>query len=280
MKMIKLNNGYKIPQLGLGTFLMTEDEVKKVIPEAIKIGYRLFDTAQMYDNEAYIGEALKAVNLKRDEYYIVSKLMFHHSISKTKELIEKSLVDLKTDYIDLFLIHWPNHDDKINIRTWKVLEEYYKKGVFKAIGVSNFTRYQLLMLLEESSVIPAVNQVEFHPGLTQEPLERFLKAKNIQLMGYGPLMRGGVFETPFKETLEEVGKKHHATVAQTAIAWGLNRDVIMIPKTSTKERLKENFQAKDIKLSPEEVLKINGRNRGKRTYTDPANTIHNVLMDD
>lgn len=280
MKMIKLNNGYKIPQLGLGTFLMTEDEVKDIIPEAIKVGYRLFDTAQMYHNEVYIGQALKNVNLKRDEYYLVSKLMYHHSVEKTKKLIEKSLADLQTDYIDLFLIHWPNHDDKINIRTWKVLEEYYKKGVFKAIGVSNFTRYQLLKLLEEATVIPAVNQVEFHPGLTQEPLEKFLKSKNIQLMGYGPLMRGGVFQEPYAKTLEEIGKKHHASIAQIAISWGLNRDVIMIPKTSTKKRLKENFQSKDIKLSLEEISKINKLNRGRRVYTDPANTIHNILTED
>lgn len=280
MKMMKLNNGYEIPMLGLGTFLMTDEQAYETITNAIKIGYRLFDTAQMYKNEQGVGKALKESNLKREEYYLVSKLVFHHSIETTKKMIEQSLKDLKTNYIDLFLIHWPNHDSSINIRTWKVLEEYYKKGIFKAIGVSNFTRFQLLELLNEAEIIPAVNQIEMHPGLTQEPVKAFLNEKEIKLMSYGPLMRGGVFLSPYKETLDEVGSKYNLTTAQTVIAWGLNKDIIMIPKTVTTERLKENFMAFDVVMKEEDILKINKLNRGKRVYTDPANTTYGALLED
>lgn len=278
--MIKLNNGYKIPKIGLGTFLMTESEAKEVIPLAIETGYRLFDTAQMYDNEKALGKALKKSNLKREEYYIVSKLMYHHNENKTEEFILKSLKDLQTDYLDLFLIHWPNHDNKINLRTWKVLEKFYEKGVFKAIGVSNFTRYQLLELLKEAKVKPAVNQIEMHPLLNQEATFKFLKEKDIQLMGYGPFARGNIFKSPYKEAISEIGDKYNLTVAQAVVAWGANRNIIMIPKTVTKSRLDENFKAASVKLSQEDILKINSLNRGRRFYTDPANTIHGDLKTD
>lgn len=278
--MIKLNNGYKMPRLGLGTFLMTDEQAQVIIPEALKVGYKHIDTAQMYNNEKGIGKALKASGAKRNTYYITTKLMYHHSVNKTKELIEQSLKDLQTDYIDLFLIHWPNHDNKINIRTWKVLEEYYEKGIFKAIGVSNFTRYQLLELLKEAKVKPAVNQIEMHPALTQEPVKKFLDKLDIKAISYGPLMRGGVFESPYVEVLGEIAEKYNVSIAQLVVAWGLKRGFMMIPKTTTKARLQENYDSLKIDLSDEDVLKINSLNRGRRFYTDPANTIHNVLTED
>ncbi len=278
--MIKLNNGYMMPKLGLGTFLMTEEEALNIIPMALKTGYKHIDTAQMYNNEMAIGKALKASGINRSEYFITSKLMFHHTVGKTRSLIEQSLKDLQTDYIDLFLIHWPNHDNAINIRTWKVLEEYYKKGVFKAIGVSNFTRYQMIELLKHADVVPAANQIEMHPGLSQQPTKEFLDNLDIRLISYGPLMRGGVFEKPYKETLEILADKYKATIPQIVIAWGLKRGIMMIPKTKTEERLQENFDALKVDLSEEDVLLINSLNRGKRVYTDPANTIHNKLIED
>lgn len=279
IKMIKLNNGYYMPKLGLGTFLMTEEEVMTVIPEALKVGYKHIDTAQMYNNEKAIGKALKASGIKRNKYFITSKLMYHHSINKTKELIEQSLKDLQTNYIDLFLIHWPSHNNEINIRTWQVLEEYYEKGIFKAIGVSNFTRYQLTELLKEAKIKPAVNQVEMHPALTQEPLKDFLDNLNIQMISYGPLMRGGVFESPYLESLNEIAQKYNSTIPQLVIAWGLKRNIMMIPKTSSKQRLKENYNALNVNITNEDMLKINSLNRGRRVYTDPANTIHNKLIE-
>lgn len=165
--MIKLRNGVLIPKLGLGTYKMTnKEETKRVILDAIEVGYRHFDTAQMYGNEAYIGEALKSSGLKRNEYYITTKLHNHHSKEETRKRIDQSLKDLQTDYIDLLLIHWPNHDDKVNQNTWKVFEEYYEKGIVRAIGISNFSRYQMEKLFENIKIKLFVNQIEFHLALS------------------------------------------------------------------------------------------------------------------
>lgn len=273
--MIKLRNGVLIPNLGLGTFLMNDDnETIRVINEAIEVGYRHFDTAQMYHNEHAIGQALTNSGLKREEYYITTKLMHHHSPEKTIELIEKSLKDLQTDYLDLLLIHWPNHDKAVNLSTWKIFERFYKSGKVKAIGVSNFTRFQLLELIKEADVIPHVNQVEHHPNLSQIPLKKFMDEYSINLMGYGPLMRGHLFDDNIKNVLEPIALNHNASIPQIAIAWGLHKGLIMIPKTVTKERLIQNFKAKDIKLTKEEVEKIDSINTGRRFYADPANNVY------
>lgn len=279
MKMIKFYNGYKMPQLGLGTFLMTENEVSLVVKTALDVGYRHFDTAQMYGNEQALGKALKNSGYKREEYFITTKLQFHHSVEETIKRIEKSFVDLQTDYIDLFLIHWPNWDDQINIRTWKVLEQYYEKGLFKAIGVSNFTRYQLELLLKAAKIKPMVNQIETHPGLSQVPTKAYLDEKEIKMISYGPLMRGGLNNEPYLSILNKIAIKHQATKEQIAIAWGLNRGLMMIPKTINTKRLLENFQAQNIYLTEEEMKLIFNLNRGKRLYTDPANTIHGDLLE-
>lgn len=278
--MIKLRNGIKIPKLGLGTYKNSDEvETIKVILEAIEVGYRHFDTAQWYYNESFIGNALKQSNLKREEYYLTTKLKYHHNKEKTRELINKSLQDLQVDYVDLLLIHWPNHDDNINISTWEVFEEYYEKGLAKAIGVSNFTRYQLEVLMKNTRIKPFVNQVEFHPALTQEPLNKYLKKHGIQLMGYAPFMSGHLNDLRYKPTLDEIASKHDVSVQQVIIAWGLANDVLMIPKTVTKERLISNFAAKDIKLDNEDIKKIDELNHGGRFHSDPANTINGKYVD-
>ncbi|NLN51042.1 MAG: aldo/keto reductase [Acholeplasmataceae bacterium] len=279
MKMISFYNGYQIPQLGLGTFLMSPEQAEATVIEAIKVGYRHFDTAQMYQNEVAIGNELKKSGLKREEYYLTTKLGNHHSVEVTKKKIEQSLKDLKTNYVDLFLIHWPNHDLEINLRTWRVIEEYYKKGVFKAIGVSNFTRYQMDNLLEKAVIKPMANQIETHPALSQVPTKKYLDEREIRLISYAPLMRGHFNESPYFEVLAEIANNHKATIAQIAIAWGLNREIIMIPKTVTKSRLIENFAARKIVLTANEMEQIFALNRGRRYYTDPANTIHGDLLE-
>lgn len=277
MKMIKFYNGFEMPQLGLGTFLMKEDEAIKTVLEAIKVGYRHFDTARMYENEKAIGKALKQSGLKREEFFITTKIHEHHSIEKTRILIEEALENLEVDYIDLLLIHWPNQDDEINIRTWKIFEEYYKKGVLKAIGVANFTRYQLLQLIENTEVKPMVNQIETHPALTQKAMAKFLKENDIVHMGYGPLMRGHLQEEPFIDCLTKIGDSHNVSPYSIAIAFGLNRGMMMIPKTVTKERLITNFETQSITLSKEELNEIFLLNQGKRYYTDPTNNEHGKL---
>lgn len=277
--MIKLYNGKEIPRLGLGTFLMTnEEETHEVILNAIKVGYRHFDTAQMYYNEEVIGNALKESGLARSEFYITTKLMNHHDKDVARKLIDESLEKLQTDYIDLLLIHWPNHDDKVNLNTWEVFEEFYYSGKVKAIGVSNFSRYQLEQLIPNVSVKPMVNQVEFHPALSQIQMFEYLDKHNIKLMGYGPLMRGQMNNEPYYSVLNEIALNHNVSIGEVLIAWGLSKNAIMIPKTSTISRLATNFSSKELKLTVDELKLIDNLNTGRRLYADPANNVYGKFI--
>lgn len=277
--MIKLYNGHQIPRLGLGTFLMTnEEETHEVILNAIKVGYRHFDTAQMYYNEEVIGNALKESGLARSEFYITTKLMNHHDKDVARKLIDESLEKLQSDYIDLLLIHWPNHDDKVNLNTWEVFEEFYYSGKVKAIGVSNFSRYQLEQLIPNVSVKPMVNQVEFHPALSQIQMFEYLDKHNIKLMGYGPLMRGQMNNEPYYSVLNEIALNHNVSIGEVLIAWGLSKNAIMIPKTSTISRLATNFSSKELKLTVDELKLIDNLNTGRRLYSDPANNVYGKFI--
>ncbi|PKK92873.1 MAG: aldo/keto reductase [Tenericutes bacterium HGW-Tenericutes-6] len=270
---ITLRNGVKMPQLGLGTFLVKDGEsAYETVKEALNIGYRHIDTAQMYFNEASVGKAIKDSGIPRSEIFITTKQARHGSIDKMRKQFYESLDKLGTDYVDLYLIHWPNHDKKVNQQTWALFEELYNKGLCKAIGVSNFMKHHILDLYETAKIKPMVNQVELHPGLSQEPLKKFLDEEGIAIESYGPFMKGGIFEGIWQEGLDKIAKKHDKTIAQIVISWGLHRGVIMIPKSITPSRLLENYEAKDIKLSEEEILTINNLNRGKRVYTDPDNS--------
>ncbi|HAX03292.1 MAG: hypothetical protein A2Y45_00975 [Tenericutes bacterium GWC2_34_14] len=273
MKMIRLSNGVMMPQLGLGTFLVADGDVAyQTTLHALKVGYRHIDTAQMYQNEGSVGQAIKDSGLKREEIFITTKQRGHSTIKKMREQFEASLEKLQTSYVDLYLIHWPNHDKKINQQTWSLFEELYTEGKVKAIGVSNFQRHHIEDLMETATIKPMVNQVELHPGLSQIPLQTYLKHEGIAIESYGPLMKGGVFEGIWQEGLSKIAEKHNATIPQIIIAWGLARGVIMIPKSVTPSRIEENFKSKDITLSEEEILTINQLNRGKRVYTDPDNS--------
>ena len=269
----KLANGILMPQLGLGTFLMPEGEdAYASVAEALKVGYRHIDTAQMYRNEASVGQAIKDSGIDRKEIFITTKQRGHSSIENMQKAFDASLEKLQTDYVDLFLIHWPNHDKKVNQHTWAFFEKLYQEKKVRAIGISNFQRHHITDLLETATIVPMVNQVELHPGLSQAPLKAWLDEKGIAIESYGPLMKGGIFEGIWRETLELIADKHDATIAQIAIAWGLARGVIMIPKSVTPSRIKENFDAQFIQLSQEEIEQINALNRGKRVYTDPDNS--------
>ncbi len=271
---MKLNNGVLMPNLGLGTFLMTDEEALEIIPKALEIGYRHIDTAQMYGNEEAIGKALKTVNLKREEYFITTKLQPKYlGYESALREINNSLDKLDLDYIDLILIHWPSQDYQINSETWKAFEELYEAKKVRAIGVSNFNIHHMDALLKTAKIKPMVNQIEMHPGLQQETQAKYLKSHNIKMISYGPFMRGEVFvkEGRYFETLNEIAKKYQKTVAQIIIAWGLQRNIFMIPKTKTADRLQENFEAQFIKLTEEEMESIKALNRGRMVYTDPDN---------
>jgi len=169
------------------------------------------------------------------------------------------------------LIHWPSHDSKINSQTWKFFEWLYNNNFCRAIGVSNFSRYQLQELLKTCKIKPMVNQVEFHPGLNQIPLRKYLSDNNIRLISYGPMMRGGIYREPLHDKLKIVANKYKITIAQLVISWGINQEIFMIPKTQDMVRLKENFLSLNIKINKDDLDTINNMNLGKRLYSDPSN---------
>src|SRR5690554_2077026 len=272
--MFKLNNGVLMPKIGLGTFLMTEEECLTIVPEALKNGYRHIDTAQMYQNEEAIGKALKLTNLARKDYFITTKLSPQKlGYQNALEEIETSLKKMSLSYFDLILIHWPSQDYQINEATWRAFEKLYNDQKTRAIGVSNFNIHHLDNLLKTAQIKPQVNQIEMHLGLQQSSALKYLTSHDIKMISYGPFMRGEVFlkEGRYFETLNKIAKKYQKTVAQIIIAWGLQRGIFMIPKTKTIARLKENYQAQEITLTEEEMKEIALLNRGRMVYTDPDN---------
>jgi len=279
MKFVTLNNGVKMPQLGIGTFLVEDGQVAyDTVKYALEVGYRHIDTAQMYKNEKSIGQAIKDSKINRKELFITTKQARTGNVKYMENQLNQSLKDLQTDYVDLYLIHWPNQDKAINRQTWKFFEKIYKEGKAKAIGISNFQIHMIDDLLKDAKVVPAVNQVECHPGLRQASLKKYLDEKHIQLESYGPFMRGEVFQGRFKETLEPIAKSYQSTIGQIVIAWGLHKGFVMIPKSQTPSRIKANFKAKDIKLKDEDIKKIDALSLGKRVYTDPDNSLWGAFV--
>jgi len=274
MKTIKLVNGVVVPLLGLGTLRSDKSEPQvETILEALKLGYRHIDTAQMYFNESDVGEAIKKSKIDRKEIFVTTKQKDYHDgdKAKIKQGVLESLKRLQLEYVDLLLIHWPHHIQKYIEITWSVFEELYHEGKAKAIGVSNFTRFHLNELAKTAKIMPMVNQVELHPGLQQWPLQKFCDKLNIVLTSYGPFMKGRVFEEGYKETLEVIAQKHKASIAQVICAWGIQRNVIMIPKSANERRMAENLNSVNITLDDEDMTKIMGLNKGHKVYTDPDN---------
>jgi methylglyoxal/glyoxal reductase len=270
---IKLSNGVLMPPFGLGTFLVEAgDKTYETVKHALHVGYRHIDTAQMYRNEHSVGDAIIDSKIPRQDIFITTKQRGHTSVEKMRAQFEESLSKLKTDYVDLYLIHWPNHDKKVNQATWAFFETLYEEGKVRAIGVSNFQKHHILDLYETAKIKPMVNQVELHPGLSQVPLQTFLKSEGIAIESYGPFMKGGIFEGIWAEGLGKIAEAHQCSIPQVVISWGLSREVIMIPKSVTPARIEENYQAQFITLTPSEVSLINELNRGKRVYTDPDNS--------
>lgn len=267
-----LYNGVRIPRMGLGTFKVEEGEsVYQTVRHALSVGYRHIDTAQMYGNEEGVGRALRDSGIDRHELFITTKQRHHMPPDDAMTAFNDSLAHLKTTYVDLYLIHWPNHDKEINQDTWRFFESLYEHGKVRAIGVCNFQKHHILDLYETARIRPMVNQVELHPGLPQLALKHFLDEQGIAIISYGPFMKGEIFKDHYRETLNRLAVKYHCTIAQVVIAWGLERDIIMIPKSVTPSRIIENFAAKDLLLDPEDIKIINGLSQGKRVYTDPDN---------
>ncbi|APB36872.1 aldo/keto reductase [Heyndrickxia coagulans] len=264
---LKFNNGVEIPQLGLGVFLVKEEnELKNAVKAALETGYRHIDTAMIYGNETYVGEAIRESGVDRKEIFITSKVWnYDHGYEETKAAFQASLDRLGTDYLDLYLIHWPSPK---YIETWKAMEELYHEGKIKAIGVSNFQIHHLEDLLAHSEVVPVINQIETHPEFPQNELHAFLKQHNILHEAWGPLGQGknNLLEQP---VLVELGKKYGKTPAQIVLRWHVERGIVVIPKSVTPSRIKENSEIFDFSLTPEDMEKIASLNTGKRYGRNP-----------
>lgn len=266
--MVKLNNNVEIPELGLGVYKIEDADVERVVHTAIDAGYRAIDTAWFYKNEKALGEALKTVNIKREDLFITTKLWNDfQGYDATIKAFNDSLESLQLTYIDMYLIHWPCPADGLFIETYKALETLYKEGKIKAIGVCNFKEHHLDQLLAETEVVPAVNQVEFHPLFNQKALQAYCESKGIKLMAWSPLMRGG--EWLNNADLQSIADQYNKTVAQVIIKWHLQQGRLVIPKSQNDNRIRENFDVFDFELSDEELAKIDQLNTDERQFRDP-----------
>jgi len=251
-----LSNNIKIPQIGFGTSLIVGDECIQNIKDALNAGYRHIDTAAAYKNEKEIGQAIIESNIPREEIFITSKVWKDSmGYEKTMESFNKTLEDLKLKYIDLFLIHWPSNKNKqINIETWRALEELYKKGKVKAIGLSNFLKHHLEWILEECEIKPMVDQLEYHPGLTRPETVEFCKKNNIIVEAWAPLGKGKMLSN---EKLEEIANKYGKSVAQICLRWCIQNGIVPLPKSSNIERMKQNLNVFDFTISKQDMDFIN-----------------------
>ena len=260
MKKLILNDGQKLPTVGFGTYKSEGQEGIEAVSTAISNGYSLIDTAAVYGNEETVGKGIKASGASREDIFVTTKLWRENlGYEATKKEFEKSLNRLDLEYIDLYLIHWPanakNYDNwqKTNADTWRAMEELQAEGKIKSIGVSNFFQEHLEALFETAKVIPAVNQIEFHPGYWQQELVSYCKKQNITLEAWSPLARGKVFEN---EVLEEIAKAHNKSVSQVCLRWIIQHEVIAIPKSTNPERIQENIELFDYELTSAEMEKI------------------------
>jgi diketogulonate reductase-like aldo/keto reductase len=265
MKTIKLNNGVEMPQMGYGVYQVPPEECERCVSDALSVGYRLIDTAQAYNNEEGVGAAVAKSGIARQEIFLVSKIWIsNYGYEKAKASIDESLRKLRTDYIDLMLLHQPFCD---RYGAYRALEEAYKEGKVRAIGVSNFFPDHYIDFAVNVSVVPAVNQVETHVFDQQIQAQKYMEEYGTHIMSWGPLAEGrnNFFQN---ETLAAIGAKHGKTVAQVALRWLIQRGVIIIPKSTHIERMRENLDIFDFELSVDDMAKIATLDTGKSLFFD------------
>jgi diketogulonate reductase-like aldo/keto reductase len=261
----KLNNGITMPLLGLGVYDMYQKQAEQAVETALEIGYRLIDTASMYENEKEIGNAIKNSAVKRAEIFLTTKLNnTDHGYDQALKAFDTSLQLLNQDYVDLYLIHWPIKEGRID--SWKAVERIYQEGRAKAIGVANYTLPFLNELASYSNITPTVNQIEFTPWMFDKATFNYCKQSNIQLQSYSPITRGIKFTD---ERLKGLCDKYQKTPAQIILNWNIQLGVSTIPKSSQKERLLENFDAVNFTLDAQDVEFMNTFNEGFRICDDP-----------
>ena len=268
---LTLNDGNEIPQLGFGVFQIPPPDTAESVRTALEVGYRHLDTAEMYRNEAGVGEAIRAAGLSRDEVFVTSKLSnaCHHP-DDARQAFEHTLTTLGFDYVDLFLIHWPLPTlyDGDYVSTWKVMEEFKAQGRARSIGVSNFQVAHLERLAAEADVTPAVNQIELHPYLLNDEVRRYGEDHGILTEAWSPIAQGAVLNDP---VITEIAGRLEHTTAQVVLRWHLQRGSIVFPKSTTPSRIEENFTVFDFELEDADIDAITALDRGEdgRTGPDP-----------
>lgn len=265
MNSYTLSNNVQIPELGFGTWQTPDGDVAVAsVKKALEVGYRHIDTAQGYKNEGSVGQAIKESGIPREEIFLTTKLWNeNHSYDLVLSSFEESLKQLQTDYVDLFLIHWPNpvkfrdNWQAANAETWRAMEELYQAGKIKAIGVSNFLPHHLEELAKTATVTPMVNQIFLAPGELQEDVVRYCQEHNILLEAYSPLGTGKIFDVP---EMQDIASKYNKSIAQVAIRWSLQHGFLPLPKSVTPSRIEENLAVFDFELSDEDMARIDQLN--------------------
>ena len=266
MKYVKLNNGIEMPILGFGVFQVKDlAECERSVMDAIQVGYRLIDTAESYENEEAVGAAIKKSGVTREDLFITTKLFIKsNGYAGAKESFEKSMKRLQLDYLDLYLIHQPFGDV---YGEWRAMQELYKEGRIRAIGVSNFQPDRLIDLIIHNEVVPAVNQVETHPFHQQQDAHQFMIDNNVQIEAWGPFAEGknDLFKN---ELLKSIGAKYNKSIAQVVLCWHIQRGIVTIPKSVRKERMAENMNIFDFELNQEEMEKIKTLDTNTSSFFD------------
>ncbi|MEU3556129.1 aldo/keto reductase [Streptomyces fragilis] len=266
---VVLNNGVEMPQLGFGVWQIPDDEAERAVAAALEAGYRSIDTAAAYGNERGTGRAVAASGLPREEVFVTTKLWnSDQGYDSTLRAFDTSLKKLGLDYVDLYLIHWPLPKRGTYVETWKAFEKLHAEGLIRAVGVSNFLPEHLRTLMEATSVVPAVNQIELHPRLQQSEAREFHAGLGIATEAWSPLGAGkGLLEVP---AIAAIARKHGRTPAQVVLRWHLQTGNIVIPKSATPSRIKENFEVFDFSLDEEDLAAVRALDEGRRTGADPA----------
>lgn len=263
MEYVTLDNGVKMPQEGYGVFQIPPEECERCVSDALSVGYRLIDTASSYGNEEGVGAAVRKSGIPRKELFITTKLWVQDtSYEGAIRAAEASMKRMGVDYLDLYLIHQPFGD---YYGAWRAMEEMYREGIIRAIGVCNFDEARLVDLCVNHEINPVVNQVEIHPFHQQRTAKEYMDKYQVQIEAWAPFGegRGGLFENP---VLAEIGKKYGKTTAQVMLRWHLQRGVVVIPKSTHKERMKENFEVFDFTLAQEDMEAINGLDKGESSF--------------
>lgn len=270
---ITLNNGVKMPMVGLGVFQVTDDqEVIDAIRYAVEAGYRSIDTAAAYNNEKAVGIGVKECGVDRKDLFITSKVWNkEQGYDKTMRAFDKTMQDLQLDYLDLYLIHWPLPKKNLYVETWKALEALYKEGRIRAIGISNFYQEWIERLLAECEIVPMVNQIEYHPYQQYPELVTYCQEKGIVVEAYAPMARGAVLKD---ERLTSIADKYGKTAVQLALRFALQNDVVIIPKSTHKDRIIANADIFDFNISDEDMEAIRQVNENKILCGEDPNTFY------